>query len=968
MNHSRPWLRFFGRCSRTAGSACLTSACWLLWIALTVSLVLLATIHFQRELTVPGFLLRRIEQKLQTAQISAHFGRTAFDPSGNIVLEDVRLYATGLNEPLARAAAVRLHLNLWAVATGGFDVSELQLTDVQLDCPAIVSPTGTSEPIVRDLGITLRRERDQWEVPLAFFHAGKVLVSAEIRWELAASTGTRRQLPPDLLKNYYAFAPRAIEALEHTRRLDNARLRLRIEGRSGTAPRLHAELAAERASLPGPTVAGQTTTLLAEDLRLVADTAWRLGGLDPATVSLTVGRLLGPQDVSVTHAWMRTSGHLEFKPLKWIGGPVTFSAAAITRGDDLVAHPRATVWLESLPRLRAELAALVNGDSPLSLTAAIDSTAKSAAIDYSGTLAPALLNTAAARAAAWRKSPLLSRLSFRESAQIEGHATFKPGWQFGEASACARIDSVLGCGVDIDRVSAELTINPQRLLVTPIALHHSTIDVRGSYEMDLKTRDYRFLLHGQFFPESINPWLGEWWPRLWKNLDFKFDQRGPATDIDILGRWRSPERSLVYGWADVSALSLRGVPLDHVRTTLFIRQEHYDILSFDARRGALQAAGTFTRHDDSITRNPQWLSFDVRSTLPLRESAQLLGPEGVRTAAPFDFAEPPTVVASGRVDWTPEGIRDDIHATAAAPGVFRFHDFPVDNARFGFDLKDGAIAVREIAGEIAGGKLSGSANVTGPPKDRRLAFEGQLLGANLPGTVKTWAAYRALTAEPGTVPLPDSAQQLGANGVLDLHLNATGPLDNLYGLQGSGTAEIRKAEIAEIAMFGLLSRALRGTLFGFTSLRFSDAQAHFAIERENLNFTSLKLTGPSAAIKGHGLYTMPTSALNFNVALFPFRESSFPVFSLIGVVLDPLSRALEVRLSGTLNKPEWTFAAGAESIPTTGQPAASAPGAALVPEPPGALPTDAAAAAASPAAPAPVAAPATSAKTSSAAH
>ncbi|MBK8475363.1 MAG: AsmA-like C-terminal region-containing protein [Opitutaceae bacterium] len=965
MNHSRPWLRFFGRCSRTAGSACLTSACWLLWIALTASLVLLATVHFQRELTVPEFLLRRIEQKLQTAQISARFGRTAFDPSGNIVLEDVRLYGAGITEPLARAAAVRLHLNFWAVITGGFDVNELELTDVQLDCPAIVSPTGTSEPIVRDLGITLRRERDQWEVPLAFFHAGKVLVSAEIRWELTTSTGPRRQLPPDLLKSYYAIARRAIEALEHTQRLDNARLNLRIEGRSGTPPRLHAELAAERATLPGPTMAGQPTILLAEDLRLVADTAWRLGGLDPATVTLTAGLLRGPQDVTVTHAWMRTSGHLEFKPLKWIGGPVTFSAAAINRGDDFVAHPRATVWFESLPHLRAELAALVQGNSPLAATAAIDSADKSAAIDYAATLAPDLLNTAAARAAAWRKSRLLTLLRFHEPVGIQGQATLAPGWKFGEATASARIDTVLGCGVEIDRVSAELTINPQRLLVAPIVLHRPTTDVRGSYEMDLTTRDYRFLVQGNFFPESITPWLGEWWPRLWKNLDFKFGERGPDADIDVLGRWRSVERSSVFGWADVSPLSMRGVPLDHVRTTLFYRPEHIDILAFDARRGAAQAAGTFTRHDDSITRNPQWLSFNVRSTLPLRESAQLLGPEGVRTAAPFDFAEPPTVVAAGRVDWTPDGIRNNIHATAAGPGVFRFHDFPVDNARFSFDLKDNAILVREIAGEIAGGTLTGSATVTGPPQDRRLAFEGQLLGANLPGTVKTWADYRALTAVPGTVPLPDSAQQLGANGVLDLRLNATGPLDNLYGLQGSGTAEIRKAEIAEIAMFGLLSRALRGTLFGFTSLRFSDAQAHFALERENLNFTSLKLTGPSAAIKGHGLYTMPTSALNFNVALFPFRESSFPVFSLIGVVLDPLSRALEVRLSGTLNKPEWTFAAGAESIPTMGQPGPTAPGATPV-APPSALPS-ALALPSGPDLPAP-ALPAPAVKTSSAAH
>lgn len=70
---------------------------------------------------------------------------------------------------------------------------------------------------------------------------------------------------------------------------------------------------------------------------------------------------------------------------------------------------------------------------------------------------------------------------------------------------------------------------------------------------------------------------------------------------------------------------------------------------------------------------------------------------------------------------------------------------------------------------------------------------------------------------------------------------------------------------------------------------------------------------------------MPGSSLNFNVTLFPFRESNFPVFNLIGVMLEPLSHAFEVRLSGTLAKPEWTLAAGTESLPSTGTPATPPP-------------------------------------------
>ncbi len=908
MNDSRPWLRVCRRCAHNLGSACLTSVCWLLWVALGASLVLLATIYFRRELTVPDFLLRRLEQKLEFAHLSARFGRTAFDPRGNLVLEDVRLYGSGIDEPLARAAAIRLHLDFWAVTSGDFDVHRIEITDARLDCPALVSPSGVSEPVVADLGATLRRDNDLWEIPDASFHTGRVLVTARVRWP-APTAGPRRQLPTDLLKNYIALARRAADVLRHTAPLEDARLHLAITGDPGTPPRLHAELAVGHASY---SVTPALEPVVAENLRVVADTAWRPGGLDPAAIVVTAGRLAGPRGLTVSHPWARTTGHLAFAPLRWFGGPVEFSAAVVNRGTDTAAHPRATVWFDSLSHLRAELATLAQGESPVSLRATVDTVARTAEADIDATLAPALLNDAAARAAVWRKSRILARLAFSEPAELTGHVSLAPGWKLREARASARVGAAVAYGLALERTEAAITIDPQRLLVEPLVFHGRDTAVRGSYGMDLKTQDYRFLLDGHFFPASIDDWFSEWWTRLWN--DFQFGARPPETSIDVLGRWRSPERSVVYGWADIAPVTLRGVPLDRLRATFFIRPEHYDILAFEGRRGALAASGGFTRHDDSETKQPRWIDFAFHSTLPLGEGARFFGPEGTRTVEPFVFAQPPEIAATGRMDWTAAGLRQNIHATAAAPGEFRFHEFPVQNARVALDLVDSTIHVRSIAAELAGGPLAGSATVTGPVDARRLAFSGTLKGANLAGTVKTWADYRARTAPPGTPPLPDSASRLGEKGRLDLTLDAAGPLENLYALQGQGNATVRGAELAEIEMFGALSRLLRGTLLGFTSFQFTDADAKFALNGEHLDFTALQLTGPSAAIKGKGRYTMPDSSLSFNVALFPFRESSFPVFTVLGTMLTPLSHAFEIRLGGTLAKPEWSLAAGAGAL------------------------------------------------------
>ena len=59
---------------------------------------------------------------------------------------------------------------------------------------------------------------------------------------------------------------------------------------------------------------------------------------------------------------------------------------------------------------------------------------------------------------------------------------------------------------------------------------------------------------------------------------------------------------------------------------------------------------------------------------------------------------------------------------------------------------------------------------------------------------------------------------------------------------------------------------------------------------------------------------MPTSELEFSTTIYPFRESPMLPLTILGFALEPFSKVLEVRLSGTLEKPKWAFAAGS-SVP-----------------------------------------------------
>jgi hypothetical protein len=57
--------------------------------------------------------------------------------------------------------------------------------------------------------------------------------------------------------------------------------------------------------------------------------------------------------------------------------------------------------------------------------------------------------------------------------------------------------------------------------------------------------------------------------------------------------------------------------------------------------------------------------------------------------------------------------------------------------------------------------------------------------------------------------------------------------------------------------------------------------------------------------------------LDFATKVFPFDENSSVVGNAVGFVLTPFSRALEVKLSGTLNSPSWIFAYGPSRLLNT---------------------------------------------------
>jgi hypothetical protein len=436
---------------------------------------------------------------------------------------------------------------------------------------------------------------------------------------------------------------------------------------------------------------------------------------------------------------------------------------------------------------------------------------------------------------------------------------------------------------------------------------------RGSYAMDTQTLDFRFLLEGSLQPADIDGWFRDWWPRFWSAFDFS---RGtPSAGVDVAGRWGHPRLTTVFVGASGTNAGLRGVSLDTLHTRIFVRPGFVDVLHFDGTQAGRRAQGRLTRTQDLEARDLAFMEFDLEGDLPAESAARLAGPEVVALTRPYVFSEPPSIHVTGRLDGpaAPGGSHASLRIEGRTDRPMTFHDFPLSSLAFKAEVEGERVLVRDVIAGFAEGRVQGQGELSGPPDDRRLAFDGTLDDATLGLAIRTVEEFGARRA--GLPPPPQSRfQQRIASGRLDLAASAEGRSDDPLSFRGAGNVLVSEADLGEINLLGILSTLLRRTLLNYSTLQLDTARANFEIDRSRLIFPEVRLTGPRAAIDASGTYDRAAKSLDFQTKVYPFAESRGLLGTAIDTVLTPFSAALEVKLTGSLENPSWAFVYGPTSL------------------------------------------------------
>ncbi|MES1168367.1 MAG: AsmA-like C-terminal region-containing protein, partial [Oleiharenicola lentus] len=148
---------------------------------------------------------------------------------------------------------------------------------------------------------------------------------------------------------------------------------------------------------------------------------------------------------------------------------------------------------------------------------------------------------------------------------------------------------------------------------------------------------------------------------------------------------------------------------------------------------------------------------------------------------------------------------------------------------------------------------------------------------------------------------------------------------------GTGNASLTGAELGEVRLFGLLSQVLSGLSLSFSSLKLDAVRTSFTVDNGTAHFPDVKVTGPSAVIDARGNYSFATNALDFNAKFKPYDQPGSLLAAAVGLVMNPLTSILELRLTGPFGDPKWSVDVTAPSSKPTRPAEPKAPPPAAVP-------------------------------------
>lgn len=884
-----------------------TLACWCVWLVLGALLALQIYIVAARELPVPAFVLAGIEKRLARENLAASFARAQFDPTGRLLLEAPRIRLLQYEDALVVADSLFVRKSPWSILSGARAPDEIRLDRATLQLPAPLSPTGTAELLLRDATATLRVDGHLVHVDQLAFRLGRLSVTIRGDYQLALRAGEERPPLGVVLGQALQLGRRIARELAQLDALEHPLLQVDLSVRPGIGNvaeiQLTADALREPRGLPLETGPLRATTLVRLDgdderpLR-VAFRAERVAYRDRAEATALQGTL-------VTRLVPRAPGLPDDAALE-------LAADRVAAADlQFVAPVLAGRWQRERP-LTFTLGVDVHRE-PMSFAGRIDLAQRTAQLDFEGVVPPSLVAATLPRYIP-RVAPYLRTL---DPVRVVATADFAPGWQFTELRTRVRGGRLDSNGVPVTSTRGRIDFDRAGNFRAHDAV--ATLGdnfARGSYWMSFRSWNYRFLLAGELQPPAIAGWFrSNWWLKFWENI--RFTGAAPAADVDVLGNWRDANRTAYFGSTEARSAVVLGADFETAHARVFVRPHFAHAFDLRVARagGAQHASGWFKRIADAQTRELRAFEFDLAGNLDADALRPLGGPAAESLLEPWTFDAPPALTLVGRLDYRNGRAVPALKFRGETAARATYEGFPLEGVRAEGGVSGADVRIDKIELAVAGGRGTAKAAMSGEDERKRLGFDLYLEAADLVQAIRAINDYERARAPAGEAPASPNAELLkrASGGRLNFALSAQGRPGDLAAFNGSGNLEITGAELGEVHLFGLLSQLLSGLSLNFSSLKLDTLRGSYRVADGRVNFPDIKVTGPTALIEGRGDYRLLDKTLDFTARFRPYEENRNLLTGVIGIVMNPLASILELRLTGPIQKPNWSVSLGSSA-------------------------------------------------------
>lgn len=887
-------------------------------LVLLALVVLVISILIRDDLPVPKFIRDRIERECTARGLKVSFTHAQIDASGKILARELTVAPVRFGGPVLSAGRVFVAFDRLKLLAGRIEIVRLDAEDVRVICPASLSPTAADEPLLQVSAVTVTQHAGVWRVPGLLAAAGPLRVIAHGLIQVpAAADAPKFHLDLNrVLDQFATLAPRVVRELARLDTLEQPRLQLVFGGGTGRPLTLDALFSA----------AGWRDERFGEVRGVQAETHVTLRGpatTAPVRLSARLEHVARPglvtaEAVELSAEWLAFPTAKNFLPWQ-----VHVAAANVQHAKGRVTAPVLAVFPLAYPLVDVTASAVLEGEA-LALAAEADVRRRSGIVTLRGGAGATWL----ARASEILRRDVTYYATIATPPDVSVQVTIDDGLQLRGADFRVITPPLVARRVALDRARVHGHVDRAGLRIDHLEFTRGDEFGHGTYQSDFKSRDYRFMITGAMRPDHIATWYGPWWAKFWK--DYQFHGGPPRFNLDAHGNWLRPEPILMTGAGAAENITIRDVPLEAVRTRLFVRPGYFDLFDATILRPEGRIDGDarlrFVRGDPL----PVWQELRFSSNADLVAMARVFGPGGDALLAPYRYTIPPNLTLAGTV--AREGREYDVNLELGlnTGDEFRYLDFPLSWLTTRASIHNRQVVLPEIYAGYAKGVLTGSARTDAG----RLTFDAKLLNADFDLAMKIYSDFvdRNFPTPPEKLE-PGSIVRDSFGGTLTLNLAAQGPIADLKAYEGAGDLVLSGAKLYQLNVIGVFSD-LFGT--GIGTFGFTDAKGAFEVRRDLVHFPNLRVTGNTARLDATGSYSLADRSINFRVRMEALRESRGFITKLLGLVVNPLTNLLfEARLTGTLRNPKraMDFLAPRAPEPEPEPPPPVAPAPATTPAP-----------------------------------